>query len=196
MRIRTLVCRCSNWRLELTMRAYYLLLTNFRITHRGGVGGRFFIDIGMPLMLSWVLCGNGSVPHTSILGNSVVISSPEISKLHARISCKNGAFLSLICAANMEPGSPTVPCLQRCSGSAFLRYGLRSSWLKHIFIFQASISLDLCCFHIISLSQYVILGLGKWVGWQLMLLEIIPLASVFGEILRLEPMVPDSKQGG
>ncbi|GKB85847.1 ribonuclease H-like domain-containing protein, partial [Tanacetum coccineum] len=33
-----------------------------------------------------------SVPHTSILGNSVVISSPEISKLHARISCKDGVF--------------------------------------------------------------------------------------------------------
>ncbi|KAL8200582.1 hypothetical protein R6Q57_011921 [Mikania cordata] len=35
-------------------------LTNFRIPHPGRVGGRFFIDIGMPLMLSWVLGGNGS----------------------------------------------------------------------------------------------------------------------------------------
>lgn len=133
-------------------------LTNFRIPHPGRVGGRFFIDIGMPLMLSWVLGGNGSklegrpqscrltdkasnelqqwfndddaleralrgewfllpvgstnadsepvllsrdekkpcivgsVPHSSIPGNSIVISSPEISKLHARISCKDGAF--------------------------------------------------------------------------------------------------------
>ncbi|KAI3665710.1 hypothetical protein L6452_44340 [Arctium lappa] len=133
-------------------------LTNFRIPHPGRVGGRFFIDIGMPLMLSWVLGGNGSklegrpqqcrltdkanddlqnwfrdddaleralsgdwfllpvgsmnadsapislsrdekipcivgsVPHTSIPGKSIVISSPEISKLHARISCKDGAF--------------------------------------------------------------------------------------------------------
>ncbi|GKC01455.1 zeaxanthin epoxidase [Tanacetum coccineum] len=133
-------------------------LTNFRIPHPGRVGGRFFIDIGMPLMLSWILGGNGSklegrpqscrltdkandelqnwfrdddaleraltgewfllpvgssnadsapvslsrdekmpcivgsVPHTSIPGNSIVISSPEISKLHARISCKDGAF--------------------------------------------------------------------------------------------------------
>ncbi|XP_024974379.1 zeaxanthin epoxidase, chloroplastic [Cynara cardunculus var. scolymus] len=133
-------------------------LTNFRIPHPGRVGGRFFIDIGMPLMLSWVLGGNGSklegrpqqcrltdkandelqnwfrdddaleralsgdwfllpvgsqnadsapislsrdekipcivgsIPHTSIPGNSIVISSPEISKLHARISCKDGAF--------------------------------------------------------------------------------------------------------
>ncbi|KAL7608748.1 zeaxanthin epoxidase, chloroplastic [Lactuca sativa] len=133
-------------------------LTNFRIPHPGRVGGRFFITIGMPLMLSWVLGGNGanlegrpqqcrltdkandelqnwfrdddaierilggewfllpvgsqnvgsdpislsrdekkpcivgSVPHTSIPGNSIVISSPEISKLHARISCKDGAF--------------------------------------------------------------------------------------------------------
>ncbi|GJT00282.1 retrovirus-related pol polyprotein from transposon TNT 1-94 [Tanacetum coccineum] len=33
-----------------------------------------------------------SVPHTSILGNSVVISLLEISKLHARISCKDGVF--------------------------------------------------------------------------------------------------------
>lgn len=34
-------------------------LTQFRIPHPGRVGGRFFIDIGMPLMLSWVLGGNG-----------------------------------------------------------------------------------------------------------------------------------------
>ncbi|KAD3640917.1 hypothetical protein E3N88_30140 [Mikania micrantha] len=133
-------------------------LTNFRIPHPGRVGGRFFIDIGMPLMLSWVLGGNGSklegrpqscrltdkasdelqqwfrdddaleralsgewfllpvgsanadsdpvrlsrdekkpcivgsMPHASIPGNSIVISSPEVSKLHARISCKDGAF--------------------------------------------------------------------------------------------------------
>ncbi|KAI3713054.1 hypothetical protein L1987_71624 [Smallanthus sonchifolius] len=133
-------------------------LTNFRIPHPGRVGGRFFIDIGMPLMLSWVLGGNGSklegrpqscrltdkasnelqkwftdddaleralsgewfllpvgssnadsepirlsrddkmpcivgsVAHASIPGNSIVISSPEVSKLHARISCKDGAF--------------------------------------------------------------------------------------------------------
>ncbi|XP_058089517.1 zeaxanthin epoxidase, chloroplastic [Magnolia sinica] len=35
-------------------------LTKFRIPHPGRVGGRFFIDIGMPLMLSWVLGGNSS----------------------------------------------------------------------------------------------------------------------------------------
>ncbi|XP_059623888.1 zeaxanthin epoxidase, chloroplastic [Cornus florida] len=35
-------------------------LTKFRIPHPGRVGGRFFIDIGMPLMLSWVLGGYGS----------------------------------------------------------------------------------------------------------------------------------------
>lgn len=35
-------------------------LTQFRIPHPGRVGGRFFIDIGMPLMLSWILGGNGS----------------------------------------------------------------------------------------------------------------------------------------
>ncbi|KAI3991980.1 hypothetical protein MKX01_014871 [Papaver californicum] len=33
-------------------------ITKFRIPHPGRVGGRFFIDIGMPLMLSWVLGGN------------------------------------------------------------------------------------------------------------------------------------------
>ncbi|KAM7516524.1 hypothetical protein LguiA_006107 [Lonicera macranthoides] len=133
-------------------------LTKFRIPHPGRVGGRVFIDIAMPLMLSWILGGNdtnlegrslqcrlsdkanndlrrwfedddaleraingewflfpygdasdasepiflsrdekkpcivGSVPHTSIPGISVVIPSPQVSKLHARISCKNGAF--------------------------------------------------------------------------------------------------------
>ncbi|CAI9110173.1 OLC1v1010152C1 [Oldenlandia corymbosa var. corymbosa] len=35
-------------------------LTKYRIPHPGRVGGRIFIDIGMPLMLSWVLGGNGS----------------------------------------------------------------------------------------------------------------------------------------
>lgn len=33
-------------------------LTKFRIPHPGRVGGRFFIDIAMPLTLSWVLGGN------------------------------------------------------------------------------------------------------------------------------------------
>ncbi|KAL2522757.1 Zeaxanthin epoxidase [Forsythia ovata] len=35
-------------------------LTKFRIPHPGRVGGRVFIDVGMPLMLNWVLGGNGS----------------------------------------------------------------------------------------------------------------------------------------
>ncbi|KAM7252133.1 hypothetical protein ACFE04_024016 [Oxalis oulophora] len=35
-------------------------LTKFRIPHPGRVGGRFFIDIAMPQMLSWVLGGNSS----------------------------------------------------------------------------------------------------------------------------------------
>ncbi|KZV22121.1 zeaxanthin epoxidase [Dorcoceras hygrometricum] len=35
-------------------------LAKFRIPHPGRVGGRFFVDIAMPLMLSWVLGGNGS----------------------------------------------------------------------------------------------------------------------------------------
>ncbi|XP_075654104.1 zeaxanthin epoxidase, chloroplastic isoform X1 [Castanea sativa] len=35
-------------------------LTKFRIPHPGRVGGRVFIDLAMPLMLSWVLGGNSS----------------------------------------------------------------------------------------------------------------------------------------
>lgn len=35
-------------------------LTKLRIPHPGRVGGRFFIKMGMPLMLSWVLGGNSS----------------------------------------------------------------------------------------------------------------------------------------
>ncbi|XP_038999997.1 zeaxanthin epoxidase, chloroplastic-like [Hibiscus syriacus] len=35
-------------------------LTKFRIPHPGRVGGRFFIDMAMPVMLSWVLGGNSS----------------------------------------------------------------------------------------------------------------------------------------
>ncbi|CAL5330633.1 unnamed protein product [Camellia sinensis] len=34
-------------------------LTKFRIPHPGRVRGSFFIDLAMPLMLSWVLGGNG-----------------------------------------------------------------------------------------------------------------------------------------
>lgn len=33
-------------------------LTKFRVPHPGRVGGRFFVDIAMPLMLDWVLGGN------------------------------------------------------------------------------------------------------------------------------------------
>ncbi|XP_028114090.1 zeaxanthin epoxidase, chloroplastic [Camellia sinensis] len=133
-------------------------LTKFRIPHPGRVGGRFFIDLAMPLMLSWVLGGNGSnldgrslscrlsdkandqlrnwfedddaleravngewcllpygnadgalkpiflsrdekqpciigsVSHADIPGMSVTLPLPQVSKMHARISCKNGAF--------------------------------------------------------------------------------------------------------
>lgn len=35
-------------------------LTKLRIPHPGRVGGRFFIGIGMPIMLDWVLGGNSS----------------------------------------------------------------------------------------------------------------------------------------
>ncbi|KAH6838286.1 zeaxanthin epoxidase [Perilla frutescens var. hirtella] len=133
-------------------------LTKFRIPHPGRVGGRVFIDIGMPLMLSWVLGGNGSklegrtlqcrltdkasdqlrkwftdddaleraldadwflfpigdstatsetiflrrdenspcvigsVSHPNFPGESIVIPSPQVSKMHARISYKDGFF--------------------------------------------------------------------------------------------------------
>ncbi|KAH8508501.1 hypothetical protein H0E87_010568 [Populus deltoides] len=133
-------------------------LTKFRIPHPGRVGGRFFVDIAMPVMLNWVLggnssklegrslscrlsdkandqlrrwfedddaleralngewfllpCGNeavasqpiglsrdenkpcvvGSVSHDDFPGMSMVIPAPEVSEMHARISCKNGAF--------------------------------------------------------------------------------------------------------
>ncbi|KAK4488377.1 hypothetical protein RD792_004138 [Penstemon davidsonii] len=133
-------------------------LTKFRIPHPGRVGGRFFVDIGMPLMLSWVLGGNGSklegrplqcrlsdkasdklrtwftdddaleraldadwflfpvgdstaasetiflsrdenkpcvigsVSHEKFPGVSIVIPSPQVSRMHARISYKDGAF--------------------------------------------------------------------------------------------------------
>nr|UBR90289.1 zeaxanthin epoxidase [Osmanthus fragrans] len=133
-------------------------LTKFRIPHPGRVGGRVFIDVGMPLMLNWVLGGNGSnlegrsmqcrlsdkannqlrrwfadddaleralnadwflfpmgnstatsetiflsrdekkpyiigsVSHPNFPGVSIAISSPQVSKTHARISYKDGAF--------------------------------------------------------------------------------------------------------
>ncbi|XP_044470270.1 zeaxanthin epoxidase, chloroplastic [Mangifera indica] len=133
-------------------------LTKFRIPHPGRVGGRFFIEKAMPLMLSWVLGGNSSklegrsiccrlsdkasdqlqrwfhdndaleravngewflLPSGSetvvsqpiclsrnedqpciigcetpqdFPGMSVVMPSPQVSKMHARISYKDGAF--------------------------------------------------------------------------------------------------------
>ncbi|XP_065873746.1 zeaxanthin epoxidase, chloroplastic [Euphorbia lathyris] len=134
-------------------------LTKFRIPHPGRVGGRFIMDLTMPLVLSWVLggnssklegrslscrlsdkasdqlqtwfedddalvraldgewfllpCGNevgstsgpirlnrdenttcvvGSVSHGDIPGMSIVVPSPQVSEMHARISYKDGAF--------------------------------------------------------------------------------------------------------
>ncbi|GLU20021.1 hypothetical protein SLE2022_362390 [Rubroshorea leprosula] len=133
-------------------------LTKFRIPHPGRAGGRFCIDLAMPLMLSWVLGGNSSklegrpiccrlsdkandqlrrwfedndaleraingewflLPfgneavasqpiHLSrdeskdlIIGSekqddstetSIILSSPQVSKTHASISYKDGAF--------------------------------------------------------------------------------------------------------
>ncbi|KAK2657477.1 hypothetical protein Ddye_010529 [Dipteronia dyeriana] len=133
-------------------------LTKFRIPHPGRVGGRVFIDIAMPLMLSWVLGGNssnlegrsqccrlsdkasdqlqtwfrdddaldralngdwfllpsgnesvvsqpiclrrdenvifiiGSETHKDFPETSIVIPSSQVSKMHARVSYKDGAF--------------------------------------------------------------------------------------------------------
>ncbi|GMI68830.1 ABA DEFICIENT 1, IMPAIRED IN BABA-INDUCED STERILITY 3, NON-PHOTOCHEMICAL QUENCHING 2 [Hibiscus trionum] len=133
-------------------------LTKFRIPHPGRVGGRFFIDLAMPVMLSWVLGGNSSklegrslscrlsdkasdqlrtwfedndALEQTIIGDwyllpvgdevvnsqptclsrdenktfmigseksdkfpetSIVISSKKVSKMHAQISYKDGAF--------------------------------------------------------------------------------------------------------
>ncbi|KAL7169197.1 hypothetical protein ACSBR2_034273 [Camellia fascicularis] len=41
---------------QLTRHIWFL--TKFRIPHPGRVGGSFFIDLAMPLMLSWVLGGS------------------------------------------------------------------------------------------------------------------------------------------
>ncbi|KFK28343.1 hypothetical protein AALP_AA8G503900 [Arabis alpina] len=133
-------------------------LTKFRVPHPGRVGGRFFIDIAMPLMLNWVLGGNseklegrapscrltdraddrlrewfddnealertisgewylipqgddccvsetlcltkdedqpciiGSEPDKDFPGMHIVIPSSQVSKMHARIIYKDGAF--------------------------------------------------------------------------------------------------------
>ncbi|ESQ31187.1 hypothetical protein EUTSA_v10003769mg [Eutrema salsugineum] len=133
-------------------------LTKFRVPHPGRVGGRFFIDIAMPLMLNWVLGGNseklegrppscrltdkaddrlrewfedddalertingewylipygnecsvsetlcltkdedqpciiGSEPDQDFPGMHIVIPAPQVSKMHARVTYKDGAF--------------------------------------------------------------------------------------------------------
>ncbi|KAG7535722.1 FAD/NAD(P)-binding domain superfamily [Arabidopsis thaliana x Arabidopsis arenosa] len=133
-------------------------LTKFRVPHPGRVGGRFFVDIGMPLMLDWVLGGNseklegrspscrltdkaddrlrewfedddalertikgewyliphgedccvsetlcltkdedqpcivGSEPDQDFPGMRIVIPSSQVSKMHARVIYKDGAF--------------------------------------------------------------------------------------------------------
>ncbi|TYI56536.1 hypothetical protein E1A91_D11G217300v1 [Gossypium mustelinum] len=133
-------------------------LTKFRIPHPGRVGGRFFINLAMPIMLNWVLGGNssnlegrslscrlsdkasdqlqtwfedndaleqtingewfllsvgneaatsqpiclsrdenksfviGSEKNENFPGKSVVIRSPQVSKTHAQIIYKEGAF--------------------------------------------------------------------------------------------------------
>lgn len=45
--------------MDLDFYHFLQFLTQYRIPHPGRVGGRVFIDLGMPLMLSWVLGGNG-----------------------------------------------------------------------------------------------------------------------------------------
>ncbi|XP_010484561.1 PREDICTED: zeaxanthin epoxidase, chloroplastic [Camelina sativa] len=133
-------------------------LTKFRVPHPGRVGGRFFIDIAMPMMLNWVLGGNseklegrspscrltdkaddrlrewfedddalertikgewyliphgdeccisetlcltkdedqpciiGSKPDQDLPGKHIVIPSSQVSKMHARVIYKDGAF--------------------------------------------------------------------------------------------------------
>ncbi|KAB2004611.1 hypothetical protein ES319_D11G211300v1 [Gossypium barbadense] len=133
-------------------------LTKFRIPHPGRVGGRFFINLAMPIMLNWVLGGNssnlegrslscrlsdkasdqlqtwfedndaleqtingewfllsvgneaatsqpiclsrdenksfviGNEKNENFPGKSVVIRSPQVSKTHAQIIYKEGAF--------------------------------------------------------------------------------------------------------
>ncbi|CAN8251381.1 unnamed protein product [Cochlearia groenlandica] len=133
-------------------------LTKFRVPHPGRVGGRFFIDIAMPLMLNWVLGGNseklegrppscrltdkaddrlrewfddnealertisgewyliphgnecsvseticltknedqpciiGSEPDKEFPGMHIVIPSSQVSKMHARVIYKDGAY--------------------------------------------------------------------------------------------------------
>lgn len=136
----------------------FSFLTKFRIPHPGRVGGRFFINLAMPIMLNWVLGGNssnlegrslscrlsdkasdqlqtwfedndaleqtingewfllsvgneaatsqpiclsrdenksfviGSEKNENFPGKSVVIRSPQVSKTHAQIIYKEGAF--------------------------------------------------------------------------------------------------------
>ncbi|MBA0620226.1 hypothetical protein Godav_005983 [Gossypium davidsonii] len=129
----------------LSLRIQFMLfLTKFPIPHPGRVGGRFFIDLAIPLMLSWVLGGNisescfllkmyrhlcssklegrslscglsekasdqfrtwfedndaleGTINEESEKSenfpeSSVVVPSKEVSKMHAQISYKDGAF--------------------------------------------------------------------------------------------------------
>lgn len=48
-------------------------LTMFRIPHPGRVGGRIFIEPAMPLMLSWVLGGNG-LDYITLFQTSILFS--------------------------------------------------------------------------------------------------------------------------
>ncbi|TKY70573.1 Zeaxanthin epoxidase [Spatholobus suberectus] len=91
-------------------------LTRFRIPHPGRVGGRFFIDKMMPLMLNWVLGGNSS----KLEGRPVCcrLSDKANDQLHrwfedddALERAINGEWILLPCGD--EAGPSKLICLSR-----------------------------------------------------------------------------------
>lgn len=69
-------------------------LTKFGMPHPGRVGGRFFIDIAMPLMLSWVLGGNRLVfQNHFVLLTREISSSPYFCFKYLRETRSNHAML-------------------------------------------------------------------------------------------------------
>ncbi|KAG4386490.1 hypothetical protein AAZX31_11G054600 [Glycine max] len=86
-------------------------LTKFRIPHPGRVGGRFFIDKMMPLMLNWVLGGNSS----KLEGRPVCcrLSDKANDQLHrwfedndALERAINGEWILLPCGDEAGPTKP------------------------------------------------------------------------------------------
>ncbi|KAK5775277.1 hypothetical protein PVK06_043150 [Gossypium arboreum] len=133
-------------------------LTKFRIPHPGRVGGRFFIDLAIPVMLRVKRVKIFQKPQWWYLQRRLffTVSEPSsvanVSKMHAQISYKDGAFF--IVDLHIEYGTFIDHGGRRSSVPPNFPIGLRPSnviefgsdkkeWKMHLLIVLGCMDIDL-----------------------------------------------------